>query len=231
ANISPITENVRQVDHHGGFTAAAGHAIYTARTYPPEYWNRTAFVNEPTGHLTATFELQESGAGFRSRNAWNLLASDDEWSSPIMAEVGPDGHVWVLDWYNFIIQHNPTPAGFDNGEGNAYINPLRDKEHGRIYRVVYTGGEESQRTSLSADRPQELVEALSDNNMFWRQTAQRLLVERGQTDIVPDLIPLVGSQATDEIGLAPGPLHALWTLYGLGQLDGSNAAATTAAVQ
>src|SRR5260370_41695107 len=50
-----ITDKVRQVDHHGGYTAAAGHALYTARTYPREYWNRTAFVTEPTGHLVGTF--------------------------------------------------------------------------------------------------------------------------------------------------------------------------------
>ena len=40
----PITDKVRQVDYHGGYTAAAGHALYTARNYPQEYWNRTAFV-------------------------------------------------------------------------------------------------------------------------------------------------------------------------------------------
>src|SRR5207237_2763388 len=69
--IYPITDRVRQVDFHGHFTAAAGHALYTARTYPREYWNRTAFVTEPTGHLAATFVLQKEGAGFRSRNTWN----------------------------------------------------------------------------------------------------------------------------------------------------------------
>ena len=68
---------------------------------------------------------------------WNLLASDDEWTAPIVAEVGPDGHVWVIDWYNFIVQHNPTPHGFKTGKGNAYETPLRDKTHGRIYRIVY----------------------------------------------------------------------------------------------
>ncbi len=53
----PITDKIRQVDHHGGYTAAAGHALYTARQYPQEYWNRTAFVNGPTGHLVGTFVL------------------------------------------------------------------------------------------------------------------------------------------------------------------------------
>jgi hypothetical protein len=51
-----------------------------------------------------------------------------------MAEVGPDGNVWVLDWYNYIVQHNPTPPGFRNGR-NAYETELRDKKHGRIYRL------------------------------------------------------------------------------------------------
>ncbi|MBI4604774.1 MAG: ThuA domain-containing protein, partial [Planctomycetes bacterium] len=59
----PITENVRQVDYHGRFTAAAGHALYTARTYPREYWNRAAFVTEATGHLVATFLIEPNGGG------------------------------------------------------------------------------------------------------------------------------------------------------------------------
>ncbi len=46
-----------------------------------------------------------------------------------MAEVGPDGNMWVIDWYNFIVQHNPTPKGFQNGKGNAYESDLRDKKH------------------------------------------------------------------------------------------------------
>src|SRR5205823_12691888 len=73
----PITDKVRQVDYHGGFTAAAGHALYTARLYPPEYWNRTAFVNEPTGHLVGTFILRRDGSDFHSSNPFNLLAIDD----------------------------------------------------------------------------------------------------------------------------------------------------------
>ena len=78
----PVTEKVRQVDYFGGFTAGAGHALYTARTYPKQYWNRTAFVAEPTGHLLSTFTLHPKGSDFVSHNAWNLAASDDEWTSP-----------------------------------------------------------------------------------------------------------------------------------------------------
>ena len=92
----PITPNVRQVDQHGGYTAAAGHGIYTARQYPQAWWNRTAFVCGPTGHLVGTFVLTPDGAGFKSTSPFNLVASDDEWAAPIMAETGPDGFVWIL---------------------------------------------------------------------------------------------------------------------------------------
>ncbi len=226
----PITENVRQVDQHDRFTAAAGHALYTARTYPREYWNRIAFVTEATGHLIATFQLQPEGAGFRSRIGWNLLASDDEWAAPIMAEVGPDGNVWVIDWYNFIVQHNPTPAGFKTGKGSAYVTDLRDKKHGRVYRLVYTGAKAEPPMSLAGAPPERLVEALKHTNLLWRKHAQRLLVERGQKDVIPALLELAADGTADEIGLNAGAIHALWTLHGLGTLDGSNAAATATAI-
>jgi len=218
----PITDKIRQVDHHGGFTAAAGHALYTARTYPREYWNRTAFVTEPTGHLTATFIISPDGSGFKSKNSWNLLASDDEWCSPVVAEVGPDGHVWVSDWYNYIVQHNPTPAGFKNGKGNAYETNLRDKKHGRIYRVVYESAKGESALSLADASPEKLVETLKHPNFFWRRHAQRLLIERGKDDVANELVNLVEDEEVDSIGLNVGAIHGLWTLHGLGLFTGES---------
>ncbi|HTN74464.1 MAG TPA: PVC-type heme-binding CxxCH protein, partial [Pirellulaceae bacterium] len=230
-NFDAITENVRQVDHHGRFTAAAGHALYTARNYPREYWNRTAFVTEPTGHLIATFVLDAQGAGYSSKMGWDLLASDDEWAAPIVAEVGPDGNVWVIDWYNFIVQHNPTPQGFQNGKGNAYETPLRDKTHGRIYRLVHKDGPKTKPINLSKATPEELVATLKNDNLLWRRHAQRLLVERRKTDVVPQLIALANDQSSDELGLNVGAIHALWTLQGLKALADSNSAATEVAAK
>ncbi|MEI6235230.1 MAG: PVC-type heme-binding CxxCH protein [Planctomycetota bacterium] len=230
-SMHPVTEKVRQVDWHGKYTAAAGGALYTARTYPKEFWNRTQFVNEPTGHVTSTFILERNGADFIARNTPNnLVASDDEWTAPISAEVGPDGNVWVIDWYNYIIQHNPTPHGFKNGRGNAYDTPLRDKSHGRIYRIVYKGGKTNPQPKLDPKDPATLLAALKNDNMFWRTTAQRLLVERGNTDVVPELIKLTQDQTIDGAGLTPCAIHALWTMQGLGALDGKNADATAAAI-
>jgi putative heme-binding domain-containing protein len=62
------------------------------------------------------------------------------------------------------------------------------------------------------------VDALRNDNMFWRLYAQRLLVERGQLDVVPELIKLAADHSVDTIGLNPAAIHALWTLHGLGVL-------------
>jgi putative membrane-bound dehydrogenase-like protein len=218
----PVTENVRQVDWHGGFTAAAGHALYTARNYPREYWNRTAFVTEPTGHLVATFMLRQEGAGFKSKNAWNLVASDDEWTSPIQAEVGPDGNVWFIDWYNYIVQHNPTPAGFRTGKGAAYETDLRDKKHGRIYRLQYVGQTSTSATKsqqIGTASPRDLVATLKSDNMQQRLLAQRLFVERGDKSVVPALVEMAKDQSVDSIGLNTAVIHALETLSGLTALE------------
>jgi len=211
----PITEKVRQVDWHGGFTSAAGHALYTARVYPKQYWNRTAFVSDPTGHLTATFVLQPKGSDFAAYNSWNLVASDDEWTAPIVAEVGPDGNVWVIDWYNYVVQHNPTPAGFETGRGNAYVTPLRDKRHGRVYRIAAEGSKGEAAPKVDPEDVNSLVAALDSDNLFWRLTAQRLLVERGETDVVAALMKRAKERRADETGLDAGATHALWTLHGL----------------
>jgi uncharacterized protein len=223
------TKNLRQVDVHGGFTAAAGHSLYTARSFPKEYWNKVAFVTEPTGRLIHKVQLQQSGSGFKENgDGWNMFNSADEWAAPIQAEVGPDGALWITDWYDFIIQHNPTPtvnsSGLkaENGTGNAYINPLRDHERGRIYRLAYKGNDQKNTLQLDKNDVKGLVNALSNSNMFWRTTAQRLLVEKGDKSVLPSLYTIVRNETVDEIGINAPAVHALWTIHGLKALNGSN---------
>ncbi|WP_215236965.1 PVC-type heme-binding CxxCH protein [Dyadobacter helix] len=215
-DMQPITPKVRQVDVFGGFTAAAGHNFYTARAFPKSYWNTVAFVSEPTGHILHQNIMVKKGTDYEDVNGFNLLAGADEWVSPVFAEVGPDGAVWVADWYSFIIQHNPTPKGSENGKGNAYETDLRDFTHGRLYRIGWKKAPAYIPVSLSKSRPDELVATLKNTNMLWRQHAQRLLVERGQKDVVPKLLELVKDRSVDEIGLNTAAIHALWTLEGLG---------------
>jgi len=229
-DIYPVTE-IMQVDQFGKYTAGAAHEIYTARAFPSEYWNRVAFVAEPTGHLIGMFQLSDNGSGFRARNRWNFMASRDAWNAPVQVKVGPDGAVWVSDFHTLVAQHNPTPRNMQgccqNGPGNAYETPNRDRLHGRLYRISY----DSARTPpmrLDNATPAQLVRALTNDNLFWRLTAQRLLVERRRTDVVPDLIALAGDQTVDSLGLNVGALHALWTLHGLGLTGDALAAARKA---
>ncbi|WP_257666374.1 PVC-type heme-binding CxxCH protein [Parapedobacter tibetensis] len=218
-----LTKELRQVDVHGGFTAAAGHSLYTARSFPKEYWNRVAFISEPTGRLVHRHILEQVGAGFKEKgDGWNVIASSDNWFGPVDAKVGPDGSLWVLDWYNFIIQHNPTPEGFENGEGNAYIDPLRDNTRGRIYRLVHEDAKRYKPYTLNADKSSTLVSALKSDNMFWRLTAQRLLVESADKNAANGLHKLIADQSTDEVNVNGAAMHAIWALHGLGLLDGSD---------
>ncbi|MEM9015629.1 MAG: c-type cytochrome, partial [Verrucomicrobiota bacterium] len=215
----PITPNIRQVDAFGQYTAGAGYALATSDNFPPSWRNRIAFIGGPTGHLLGLFENVRDGAGFRAINRHHFLASADEWFSPVAAEVGPDGNLWIADWYNFIIQHNPVPSvergGYItvNGEGNAHVNPLRDKQHGRIYRATWEGAEPSSITSLYNATDDELLAALGHGNQFWRLTAQRLLVANQRKDLVAQLKELL----SESKGVSAA--HALWTLEGLGELD------------
>jgi putative membrane-bound dehydrogenase-like protein len=229
-----MTPNLRQVDVVGGFTSAAGMRLYTARNFPKSYWNRVAFVNEPTIRLTHNAILEPSGAGFSESDGWNFLASSDEWFGPVHTEVGPDGAVWIADWYNFIIQHNvfverQAPSRMvlpfteqPHGQGNAFQSKLRDTNHGRIYRVTYKNATHSLPEPLSKDDPEGLIRALKNDNMFWRMTAQRLIVESGDLSRLNELYGLITNEVMDEIGLSSPAVHALWTLHGLGVVNESH---------
>lgn len=217
----PNTPNVRMVDNFGGYTAASGHAFMVSDALPPRLQGK-ALVAEPTAKLIGIMDIQRDGAGYKASDGFNLLASTDEWMSPIFADIGPDGAVWVIDFYSFIIQHNPTPsiqsAGIQatTGKGGAYKteNDLRDQTHGRIYRVVWKDASKSSIKSLAKAKTPDLVAALESGNQFWSLTAQRLIVDDKKTEAAPALKKRVASGAGGK-----GAIHALWSLEGLGSLD------------
>ena len=222
----PITHKYLQVDAHGRYTAGSGFNLYTARAFPKRYWNQAAFIGGPTGHLLGQFFLKENGSTYVAQNRGSIIASVDEWFAPVFTDVGPDGQLWVADWYNFIIQHNPRPsvetAGFEAtmGPGNAHENPLRDRMHGRIYRLVAKGSPAAPKLDLSKATTPELIAALGNDNLFWRLTAQRKLVRELRREAIPALRDIVRTdRSVDEIGLNVRVIHAIWTLHGLGDFD------------
>ncbi|MBH54109.1 MAG: glycosyl hydrolase [Opitutaceae bacterium] len=220
AQFHPITPNVRQVDIFGAYTAGSGYALANSNNFPESWRNSMAFIGGPTGHLLGMYQNVPDGSGYMAKNRFALLASADEWFSPVAAEVGPDGNLWVADWYNFIIQHNPTPTvvngGYDaaNGAGNAHVNLNRDRQHGRIYRLIWEGAQDSEIRSLSKASSKELVSALSNDNQFWRLTAQRLLVEKRPDGVLGDLKQLL-------VGGGIPAVHAFWALHGLEKMEKS----------
>lgn len=208
----PLGRDLRQVDSHGGYTAAAGQTIYTARQFPESYWDRAALVCEPTGHLVHVDLLSPLGSGYVARDGYNLLASDDPWTAPIETHVALDGSLWMIDWYNYIVRHNPTPPGFETGRGNAYVTPQRDKQHGRVYRIVY-GDDQPARRDLAQKSAAELVAALASDNLSARLAAQRLLYQEKLADAAPRLVEQVVSHPE-----SPATPHALHLLAGFGKL-------------
>ncbi|MEO5714743.1 MAG: PVC-type heme-binding CxxCH protein [Luteolibacter sp.] len=227
----PSSMDIRQVDQLDRYTAAAGHAFYTSERLPKDYQDKTAFVCEPTGKLVGNFDISPKGAGFVSKESPNnIYSSGDGWSGPVQAETGPDGAVWICDWYNLIIQHNPTPnknsAGYDakTGKGNAYESPLRDTSMGRIYRVYPKGTKDDTNPKLNPTNLDSLLAGLSHPNLFWRLNAQRLIVESGSAAAVPKLKELVKSGAATGSKAAT---HAFYALQGLNAID---AETTTAAL-
>ncbi len=189
------------------YTAAAGHGIYTARRFPESWWNRAAFVCEPTGHLVSVARLHTENADFVAPfEGENLYASSDAWSAPVAAETGPDGAVWIADWYNIIVQHLRPGAPFEQtqverGQGAGYLTPLREKPMGRIYRVFPKGSAGPE--PVAADP----IDGLADPSLVRRLHAQRKIVENGDRVFVPHL----KAAAAGEHGV-----HTLYALAGLG---------------
>ena len=235
--IYPNTRDITQVDQIDRFTAAAGHFFLTDEAVAQHFGSDTALICEPTGHLVALGKVAPKGALLATElRGNNLYASADAWSAPVAARVGPDGAVWVADWYNPIVQHNVVfrfwnPArGYDQphspyhtgakgpGKGNAYETPLRDRDHGRIWRIVPATGGLRGGTGLDPAKPQTLLAGLESPSQLIRLHAQRLIIERGGDDLIEPLVKLLDMDAAASGSGKPlGAVHAVWALEGLGR--------------
>jgi mono/diheme cytochrome c family protein/glucose/arabinose dehydrogenase len=183
------------------------------------------FVCDPSGNLVKRLILDVQPDRILPRDAYDkaeFLASTDERFRPVFLGGGPDGALYVVDMYRGIIQHGAYMTSFLRAwvQSRGLEKPIG---LGRIYRVVDATRAPAAVPKLSAATSPELVAALSHPNGWRRDTAQRLLVERGDRDVVPALRSLARSTGD------PIPrLHALWTLEGLGAVDPETLAAMEA---
>ncbi|HEV7403638.1 MAG TPA: PVC-type heme-binding CxxCH protein, partial [Chthoniobacteraceae bacterium] len=208
----------RQIDFVGSFTAAAGCAIYDGGTWPAR-WNNNYFTTEPTINIVHHEVLDPAGTTYTShkeadREETEFIRSADLWFRPIEVRVGPDGALYVLDFYNQAVIHNDTRGPLHNNV-HAAVRPDRDHYFGRIWRVDHRDANKVKPADLSNAAEADLVAALKSNNRPVRFTAQRLLTEANTETANQALQALV----VNEKAAAEARVQALWTLAGKGALD------------
>lgn len=127
-----------QIDLVGEFTAAAGCAIYEGGAWPKK-WDYSYFTTEPTLNIVHHEFVEKDGVTYKAhkeagREETEFIRSKDLWFRPIETRVGPDGALYVVDFYNQAVIHNDT-RGPIHGPANAAVRPDRDHYFGRIWKV------------------------------------------------------------------------------------------------
>jgi mono/diheme cytochrome c family protein/glucose/arabinose dehydrogenase/HEAT repeat protein len=196
--------------------SAATPVVYRGDRLPAEL-RGGVFVTDCTTNMLHWFVIEDDGLGrLTARNgfkAGEIFASRDERLRPVSAASAPDGTLYVVDMYRGVVQD----AAYQTEYLRDYIQRHRlaqPTSRGRIWRLVHETTRRDRRPALSKETPAGLVPYLAHPNGWWRDTAQQLLVQRGDPAVVPALKELLRS--------APDwrtKLHALGTLGGLGALD------------
>ena len=138
-------------------------------THLPEDWRGNMILNDFRGHRVCRFVVSEDGSGFASREQPELIKTSHVAFRPIDVKMGPDGAIYIADWYNPIIQHGEVD----------FRDPRRDHTHGRIWRVTAKGRALAPRPRLAGAAVGELLEALKSPEDFIRHHAKLVLKERG----------------------------------------------------
>ncbi len=227
-----------QIDRVGDFTAGAGCAIYDGGSWPAEY-NGDYFVTEPTINIIHHERLTPAGSSYTAkklpgREETEFIRSKDMWFRPIEVRVGPDGALYVGDFYNQAVIHNDT-RGPDHNKANAAVRPDRDHYFGRIWRIDHKDAKKIAVPDLSKmDNVFDLIKALTSRNRAVRQLASRMITDRfegefGLTSAAPSAIEELVKMATTSD--PETRIAALWTIKRPNMLEpkGSNVLKTALA--
>jgi putative heme-binding domain-containing protein len=185
------------VDHRHQQAAYCGIHYYDSDTYPAEYRGRL-FMGNIHGNRVNSDRLRRNGSTYVASAESDFLIADDAWFMPVCQKTGPDGNLYVLDWYDRY--HCYQDAKRDS--------PGVDRLKGRLYRVRYRDTPRRVGFNLAAKSDDQLVDLLVSPNAFDRETARRLLAERDSTRPNARLERM----ALDAGSPRPTRLNALWTL-------------------
>lgn len=176
----------------GGHVTCGG-VVYQADAYPKEFHDQYIAGNLLSNAIY-WHKMTEKGSSFTAKHGGDLLVANDSWFRPVDCFLGPDGSVYVADWYD---------------KRAAHLDPIDnwDKTNGRIYKIEYKGTKQPEPFDLRKKTSTELVELLKHPNKWWRNEARRLLAERQDKSVVPQL----KKQALEEKG--PLALESVWALY------------------
>jgi putative heme-binding domain-containing protein len=171
----------------------------------PEDWRGNIVTNDFRGNRVCRFVLSDDGAGFAAREQPELIKTRHVAFRPIDIKMGPDGALYIADWYNPIIQHGEVD----------FRDPRRDHTRGRIWRVTAKGQPPLERPRLVGASVETLLEALKAPEDWTRHHARRVLKERGAESVVPALVVWVKGLDPNDADVEHQRLEALWTYQAL----------------
>lgn len=143
----------------------------------PEDIQGTALIGGYFGNVVELHRFEDEGSGFKTTQLPKLLKSSDTSFRPVDVSVGPDGAMYLCDWFNPVIGHYQA----------SYADPRRDRMHGRIWRITAKGRPLVKQPNLAAMKPAQLLEQLSSPERWTRYQAKRLLFDAPTAEVLPAL--------------------------------------------
>ena len=207
-----------QIDQVGRYTAACATPVYEDGAWPKEY-NGTVFVTEPILDIIHHEKLVVGGAAYKGEliledSEW--LRSMDHWFCPIDVSFGPDGAMYILDFYTPVVAHNDT-RGPQHSKSGASVRPDREHYFGRIYRIQHENAPAFGHPDLTKADAAGLVAAFSHPSKVVRFNALRVLMDR-DASVHAAAVPLMTELAFGQ-GKPEARILALWGLQRLGKLS------------
>ncbi len=222
-----------QINHiskpHQRFSGVGTYHQITAANSPTPYRDELfggqsksqLFISAPAYNVIRRELLEPSGITFTSNrpegaDGQEFLASSDSWFRPITLKTGPDGALWIADFYRLVLEH---PEWIPD-DVERFHDVRAGSDRGRLYRIYPVGAKPRPIPKLAGKTTAQLIAALDSPNGWQRDTAQRLLVQRNDKSSAEQLGGLLQTSPN-----ATARLHALCTLDGLGQLQTAHAVA------